>query len=323
MKNKVLALLLCGAMALSLTGCTVTESGDTPSGSAPVDPPKQSEPAVPSPSESTEASASVVAPAALEAAGALGDYSADIKDFVLAKDYNGKPAIVITYTFTNNSENATSAMVALVESAYQNGVQLDGAIVTDDKVYSSSNSMLEIKTGGSLDIQAAYTLTSDTAPVEFELSELVSFSDEVLGKTFEIAAGGVTEFATIDVPADAVTGKVGNFEISIISMTKAKDYEGKDCVTILYGFKNSGAETNSFALACSDKAYQDSVQLESAIVTDTTVSNALQTLTKVKPGAAILVTQSYLTTSTSDVEVEVAELFSFSNEKVERTFTMG
>lgn len=305
-----------------MTGCTATESGEKPSGSAPIAPPKQSEPATPPPSESAEASAPVIAPATLKASGVLGGYSAEIKDFVLTKDYTGKPAIVITYTFTNSSEDATSAMVALIGTAYQNGVQLDSAIVTDDKVYNASNSMLDIKTGSSLDIQAAYTLTSEAAPVEFELSELISFSDEVLGKAFEIAPGGVTAPATIDVPAVAVTGKVGDFEISIIAMTKAKDYEGKDCVTILYGFKNNGVKTASFTLACTDKAYQDSVQLESAIVTDSTISNALQSLTKVKPGAAILVTQSYLTTSTSDVEVEVAELFSFSNEKIERAFIM-
>lgn len=323
MKNRVLALLLCGAMVASLAGCTVT-GRDEPSGSAPVATPTQTEPAAPSSTTGTEPStAPVVAPVTLDAAGTLGDYAAEIKDFVLTKDYSGKPAIVITYSFTNNSEDATSAMVALIGSAYQNGVQLGSTIIADDKIYNFSNSMLDIKAGGSLDIQAAYSLTSETAPVEFELSELISFSEDALGKTYEIAAGGVTEPATIDVPADAATGKVGDFEVSIISMTTGKDYEDKDCVTIVYGFKNNGAAAESFATACMGKAYQDSVQLATAIVTGTTVSDAVQSLTKVKPGAAILVTQSYLTTSASDVEVEVAELFSFSDEKVARTFAMG
>jgi len=102
-----------------LIGCTVTEA---PKNS---ESPKVSAQA-PSPAP-TESSTPVSLPnpePVLESAGSLGDYAVDIKDATLTKDYKGNPAIVITYSYTNNGDDAKSAMVALRNVAYQNGVQL-------------------------------------------------------------------------------------------------------------------------------------------------------------------------------------------------------
>lgn len=119
--------------------------------------------------------------------GDLGDYHVEIKGAELAEDYEGKPVIVITYAWTNNSEDTTSAMVAVAEKAFQDGVQLETAIVMDDEVYDSSANMKEVRPGTTLDIQCAYLMTSKTSTVEFEITEWISFSDDVVVMDFEPA----------------------------------------------------------------------------------------------------------------------------------------
>ncbi|WP_051226347.1 DUF5067 domain-containing protein [Butyrivibrio sp. MC2013] len=118
--------------------------------------------------------------------GDLGDYHVKINDATFGEDYEGNPMIVIHYDFTNNSDEAQSALWSLSSKAYQDGIELDTAIALDDDMYDAGISQKEIKPGVTIeDCQEAYTLTSDS-PVEFEMSELISFSDEKLEKTFEV-----------------------------------------------------------------------------------------------------------------------------------------
>ena len=42
--------------------------------------------------------------------------------------------------------------------------------------------------GATVDIPCAFTLADDTAPVEFELSELFSLTNDVLARTYDLAA---------------------------------------------------------------------------------------------------------------------------------------
>ena len=118
----------------------------------------------------------------------LGDYNVEIKSSRLTEDYEGKKVIVVTYGFTNHSEDATSFMVAVTDEAFQNGIGLNETLfVKDGDPYSSDNQMKDIKTGATIDVEVAYTLNDDTTPVEIEVSELISFDDAKITKTFEIA----------------------------------------------------------------------------------------------------------------------------------------
>ena len=47
--------------------------------------------------------------------------------------------------------------------------------------------MKDIKKGASLEVEVAYELNDSTTDVEVEVSELFSFSDKVIKKTFTIA----------------------------------------------------------------------------------------------------------------------------------------
>lgn len=99
----------------------------------------------------------------------IGDYTVEILDSRLTTDWEGAPVIIITYRFTNNSEEAISAFTALYLKAYQNGVELLRAYFVDD--YSSDNEMKDLRLATSLEIEVAFKLNDSISPVEFVVTE--------------------------------------------------------------------------------------------------------------------------------------------------------
>ena len=117
----------------------------------------------------------------------LGDYTVEILSCRLAEDYEGKPVAIVKYSFTNNSDSAQSFMIAFDDAAFQNGVGLNEAyFLSESANYSSDNQMKEIKTGATIEVEAAYLLNDNTTDVEIEVSELFSLDDKVISKTFRI-----------------------------------------------------------------------------------------------------------------------------------------
>lgn len=173
LKMTALLFTLAAVFALCLTGCSgePSESGGEPAQS------NVAETASPSP-EPEEGE---------NGAGNLGDYTVEILSARKSTDYEGKDAIVIRYSFTNNSDDATSFMFATQSKAFQDGVELEMAVLMDDDTYNSQDLTKEIKTGASIEVEKAFVLDSDS-PVEAEVSELVSFDDEQkVEKTFDLA----------------------------------------------------------------------------------------------------------------------------------------
>lgn len=112
------------------------------------------------------------------------DYAVTIDGSTLTTDYEGAPAIIVDYTFTNNSEEATSFAMACSPKAFQNGVELEMAIVTEDLGNGYSG---EIKPGASTTARIAYSLT-DESEVSVEVTELFSLEDVMLAEaTFPAA----------------------------------------------------------------------------------------------------------------------------------------
>ena len=109
--------------------------------------------------------------------GDLGDYHVEIKDAALVYDYEENPAIVITYAWTNNSAETTSAMMTILEKAFQDGVELDSTVIFDSSLYDSGASSKDVRPGTTIDVQCAFALTSETSTVEFELSEAFSWTN--------------------------------------------------------------------------------------------------------------------------------------------------
>ncbi len=115
-----------------------------------------------------------------EPKNAVGDYTIDLKDSRIAKDTEGKKILIVTYTFTNNSKESKAFDFAVVDKAFQNGIEF-GDVWTSYGIdgLSFDNKQKEIKPGVSLDVQCAYELNDDTTAVEIEFKPFISFSDEI------------------------------------------------------------------------------------------------------------------------------------------------
>lgn len=174
MKNrKWMILILAAALSVSLAACGEAETADT------------QEPTESTTEEQAEPAAQEdAAEPADTTSGEVGDYTVSIGDCAFTTDYEGNKAIVISYDFTNNSDETVTPLWSLDTTAFQDGISLEVAITMDDSVYKAETSQKELRPGASMEnCQIAYVLDSDS-PVEFEIGPL--FGDPVLTKTFEV-----------------------------------------------------------------------------------------------------------------------------------------
>ena len=117
----------------------------------------------------------------------LGDYNVIIDSCRLATDYEGKPIVIVKYIFTNNDDDPACFSFAIDDAVFQNGIGLNDCYFADESAkYSSDNQMKEIKKGATLSVEVAYELNDSTTDIEVEVSELISFDDKKITKTFSI-----------------------------------------------------------------------------------------------------------------------------------------
>lgn len=103
----------------------------------------------------------------------------------LDESYDGKLCAVITYTFTNNSDEATSFSGSIHDRAYQNGVELSSAIVSGgwDTI---DNAIKDVKPGATITVSGAFIL-DDESDITVECTEWGAFDDVILAEaTFPV-----------------------------------------------------------------------------------------------------------------------------------------
>lgn len=168
MKKIVFGIALVLILSIFVVGCSSSNDNSTPNEVATTEPSNYVSEATPSPiSDST-----------------IGDYEVTIKSAKLGEDYEGNTIIVLTYDWTNNSDETAAALYSITVKAFQDGIELDYAIVMDSDVYDSGASFKEIRPGATLEVQSAFVLRNDSSDVEVEISEWISFSDDVITKVF-------------------------------------------------------------------------------------------------------------------------------------------
>lgn len=117
----------------------------------------------------------------------VGNYAVSILSAKLANDYEGNPAIIITCEWTNNSSETVNALSAFTQRAFQNGVQLESAMMLSDSGF-DSQIMTSLRPGASTTIQYAFELRDKTSAVEFELTEFLALADTgTAKKTFNLS----------------------------------------------------------------------------------------------------------------------------------------
>jgi len=65
-------------------------------------------------------------------------------------------------------------------------VAIDTAYIGNTNIFDSGLSFKELRPRTTLDVQCAFLLLDNTSVVEFELTELFSFSDDIVAKNFDL-----------------------------------------------------------------------------------------------------------------------------------------
>ena len=111
---------------------------------------------------------------------------------------------------------------------------------------------------------------------------------------------------------------IGKYSVVIDSCRLAKDFEGKSVVIVKYIFTNvSDDEPAAFYVTFDTAVYQNGVELNEAYFLDDNANYDAENQTKaIKKGAKLEIEVAYkLNDTTTDIEVEVEELFSFNTDK--------
>lgn len=117
-----------------------------------------------------------------------------VDNVTVTDDGEGNNLLVIDYTFTNNSDEATSFSSAVEDNLFQDGIKLERTYLpynhplADD---TESNSGNEIKSGASIPVRKVYGLKS-ASNVEIQLVDYTSFDGAVILET-EIEVGTAEE----------------------------------------------------------------------------------------------------------------------------------
>ncbi len=158
--------------------------------------------------------------------------------------------------------------------------------------------------------------------VVFFLFAIGSEEEESGSVSTSTKASNATEQATENAP----TGNLGDYIVEIDSFRLANDYEGSPVVIVKYIFTNvSDEDPTSFSVAFEDAVYQNGVGLnKSYFVEDSANYEGDDASKEIKAGATIVVEIAYeLNDTTTDIEVEVSEFWSWSDDKVVKTFKIS
>lgn len=148
-----------------------------------------------------------------------GRYEVQLNGITVVSDYEGNPAVVIDYSFTNNSEETTSASSALHFQVFQNGVELESAFVADEE-YDDGDGYKDIRPGASIDAKSVFSLDDTSSAIEVEVKDWALSSDEeiIAYETFDLVDSDAK-------PASTGNSGDGNSATNIDWKTFLDEYE--------------------------------------------------------------------------------------------------
>lgn len=147
----------------------------------------------PTPTSASSSASAATTPATAEIVkadageGDIGKYHVNIKAIELAEDYAGNPAVVVTYEWTNNSDESKAFGYALKDTVFQKGIECETSIikiVTDD----SDGKYKEIKPGITYEFRCGYLLNDTESDIEIEVQEYFTLSSNptIVSRVFEL-----------------------------------------------------------------------------------------------------------------------------------------
>ena len=181
-KAKLIPIVLSCFLVLSFSACTTdneptsstNNSGDSSIGSE-----------VEVSSDSPDSSSSTEEVKNQEGEGDIGDCHIKIVSAEKGQDISGQDLLIVTFEWTNNSDDEKMFTSTFSVSAYQNGVECSSITVVDG--VETEKMLAKIKPGVSLEVQESYIL-SDTSDVTVEVGPWIDLGNsEKITKVFSVA----------------------------------------------------------------------------------------------------------------------------------------
>ena len=110
-----------------------------------------------------------------------------IKSTEIKKDYKDEPFLLVTYKFKQNTDEAKGFYLLVSDTAYQNGIELDDIVISDD--LDSSTATTKIMPGVEFEVQQGYKLRDTESDVQLICTKLFDYSKDkksILEKTIEL-----------------------------------------------------------------------------------------------------------------------------------------
>lgn len=111
------------------------------------------------------------------------------------------------------------------------------------------------------------------------------------------------------------------YNVAYVKHETGTDYEGNPCLYYYYTFTNTGDENASPMSASYIQCFQNGVQCETAITTESNDSIDNYML-EVQPGGSLEVCEVFSISDTSDVTIEASDLISFDDAKDTQVITL-
>ena len=118
----------------------------------------------------------------------IGNYHLTYLRHGIETDYEGNPCLTVYFSFTNNSDKAGDYFWSISDKAFQGGIQLEKATLSERDNEVVKNNSLQIRNGATLEVCSSFSLRDTTSEVEIEVEEFLSL-DNTGRDTMTIALG--------------------------------------------------------------------------------------------------------------------------------------
>lgn len=113
-----------------------------------------------------------------------------------------------------------------------------------------------------------------------------------------------------------------DFGVKIVGASFSSDYQDEPVIVIEFEFTNNSDEAANFMFSLNVQAFQSGIELDSTVIGVDEIDSSLL-MADIKPGVTLKLKDGFKLRDTSDVTVEVSELFSFNDEVlVEQVFSV-
>ena len=117
----------------------------------------------------------------------IGDYVAKYKGCEIVKDDYNKDTVIVTFDYTNNSDEAASFLFSIYYKVKQGDTELESGTIIDDETFESvfDTEMAQVEPGQTAEVKLAYNLSDLTTDVVIEASDLMEDNSDAI--TIKIA----------------------------------------------------------------------------------------------------------------------------------------